>query len=73
MKITATKLFPSGALELCALVSGSLVSRRYFGYTRREAFAMFRAYCAEELRESAPLVSIHDPRFPRMAHLANLS
>lgn len=43
MPLTITKLFPSGALEVCAVVKGQLVSRRYFGYTRREAVAMFRA------------------------------
>jgi predicted deacylase len=43
MKTTVTKLFPSGALEVCAVVSGQLIRRRYFGYSRREAIRLFRA------------------------------
>ena len=43
MQISITVLFPSGALELSALVNGHLVSRRYMGFTRKEAREMFKA------------------------------
>ncbi len=42
MKLTVTKLFPSGALEIVAVISGQLVRRCYLGYSRRVACAMFR-------------------------------
>lgn len=45
--MTVARLFPSGAYEISAFVGDRLVTRRYFGYTRREAVAEFRA----ELRE----------------------
>ena len=41
--MSITKLFPSGALEVSAVVGGYLVRRVYFGYTRREAARAFRA------------------------------
>ena len=37
------KLFPSGAIECCAIVSGHLVTKVYYGYTMREARALFMA------------------------------
>ena len=40
--MTATKLFPSGAWEVCAIVRGYLVRRRYFGMGKRDALRAFR-------------------------------
>lgn len=40
--MTAERLFPSGAWRIFAMIGGHLVSRVYFGYTKREAVAMFR-------------------------------
>lgn len=42
MTITATKLFPSGATEVCAVVSGRLVRRTFYGYSKRQSIALFR-------------------------------
>ena len=41
--MTATKQFPSGAWTISDIVNGYLVSRTYYGYTKREAMAAFRA------------------------------
>lgn len=41
--MTITKLFPSGALEVSAIINGYLVRRVYYGYSKREAARMFRA------------------------------
>jgi len=38
----ATKLFPSGAWEVSDIIDGYRVSWVYYGYTKREALAMFR-------------------------------
>ncbi len=43
MKPTLTKLFPSGAYEVSALVGGYLVRKVYYGYTKREALRQFKA------------------------------
>ncbi len=43
MKLSVTKTFPSGAYEIYAIVKGEFIRRVYFGYTRREAVAMFKA------------------------------
>lgn len=40
--MTAERLFPSGAWRISSMIGGHLVSRVYFGYTKREAVAMFR-------------------------------
>lgn len=48
MNPTVTKLFPSGALEVCAVAGGQLIRRRYFGYSKREAIRAFRATLAKE-------------------------
>lgn len=39
--MTATRL-PNGAWQVSALVYGFLVTRTYYGYTKREALSMFR-------------------------------
>ncbi len=52
--ISIVRMFPSGGLRLSAIVRGHLVSRRYFGYTQREARAQFVA----EVR--APYVDLRD-------------
>ncbi len=41
--MTATKLFPSGAWQVSAIISGCLVLRTYYGYTKREAIAEFKS------------------------------
>lgn len=41
--MTATKLFPSGAWQVSAIIGGYLVKRTFFGYTKREALQAFRA------------------------------
>jgi hypothetical protein len=41
--MTVTKLYPSGAWEVSAIVDGYLVRGVYFGYTKREAVAQFVA------------------------------
>jgi hypothetical protein len=41
--MTATKLHPSGAWEVSDIIGGYLVRRVYFGYTKAEAIAEFKA------------------------------
>lgn len=41
--MTIQKLFPSGAIEVSDVIEGYLVRRVYFGYTKRQAAALFRA------------------------------
>ena len=41
--MSITKLFPSGAWQVHAIIRGYLVTRTYYGYTKREAARMFRA------------------------------
>ncbi len=43
MKPSVTTLFPSGAIEVSAVIKGYLVTRKYYGYSRRDAVAMFKA------------------------------
>ena len=40
--MTITKNQVTGAFEIYALINNHLLSRTYYGYTRREAVAMFR-------------------------------
>ena len=40
--MTAEKVFPSGAWRISAMCDGHLVSRVYYGSTKREALAAFR-------------------------------
>ena len=40
----------SGGYEICDIVAGRLLRRRYFGYTRREAIALFRKARREEMK-----------------------
>lgn len=42
----AYKLFPSGAWCVQTMLGAQLVSQTYYGYTKREALAAFRAYLA---------------------------
>jgi hypothetical protein len=37
-----SRLYPSGAWEVSDIVGGYWVARTYYGYTRREAVALFR-------------------------------
>lgn len=41
--MNVTKLFPSGALEVSDIRDGQLIRRKFFGYTKKEAIAAFRA------------------------------
>lgn len=43
MDISACRVFPSGAWEISAIVGNLLIRRVYFGYTKKEAIAEFRA------------------------------
>jgi hypothetical protein len=38
----ASRLYPSGAWEVSDIVGGYRVARTYYGYTRREAVALYR-------------------------------
>ena len=40
--MTAEKIAPSGAWRVSAMRGGHLVSRVYYGFTKREALAEFR-------------------------------
>jgi len=40
--MTAERLFPSGAWRVSAMRDGHLVTRVYYGFTKREALAEFR-------------------------------
>ena len=37
-----------GAWVLSDIIGGYLVSKAYYGYTKREATTLFRAYCKEK-------------------------
>jgi hypothetical protein len=43
MSVSATKVFPSGAWEISAIVRGYLVRRVYYFMSKREAIAEFKA------------------------------
>ena len=47
--ITAERLHPSGAWNLSAIIgaNGYRLARSYYGYTKREAVALFRQYIQE--------------------------
>ena len=40
--MTTEKLFPSGMYCVSDVVGGRLIARRYMGYTKREAIALFK-------------------------------
>jgi hypothetical protein len=40
---TATKLFPSGAIEVCDIINNQLIRKTFYGYTKQEAIASFKA------------------------------
>jgi hypothetical protein len=42
-RLSVTRAFPSGAWIVAAIVGDTRDSRTYYGYTRREAIASFRA------------------------------
>lgn len=42
-RLSVTRAVPSGAWIVAAIVGNSYASRTYYGYTRREAIARFRA------------------------------
>lgn len=39
--MTVERMTPSGGWRVSAMIGGYLVSRRYFGYSKREAIARF--------------------------------
>ena len=41
--MTVTKLNHSGAWQISALVNNYLVTRTYYGYTKREAMRLFKS------------------------------
>jgi len=41
--MTIHKPFPSGALQLSDIIGGYLVTRTYYGYSKRKSIALFRA------------------------------
>lgn len=40
--MTIEKIFPSGGWIISAMVNGRYVKSRYFGYTKKQAIAMFK-------------------------------
>lgn len=42
MMMTIERMTPSGGWLITAIIGGYLVTRRYFGYSKREALAMFK-------------------------------
>lgn len=40
--MTIERIFPSGAWLVSAIVDGHLVTRIYYGHTKREAVSLFR-------------------------------
>jgi len=40
--VSVEKLFPTGAWRVSAVVKGYLISRVYYGYSRRESLAIFK-------------------------------
>lgn len=42
-RLSVTRAFPSGAWVIAAIVGDTRQCRTYYGYTRREAVASFRA------------------------------
>jgi hypothetical protein len=42
-RLSVTRAYPSGAWIIAAMIGDSRASRTYYGYTRREAVARFRA------------------------------
>jgi len=43
LPVTVERCPTSGALTLSAIVDGSIVRRRYIGYSRRDAVSLFRS------------------------------
>lgn len=41
--MTIEKLFPSGAYEISDIIDDYLVTKKYMGYTKKEAIAEFKA------------------------------
>jgi hypothetical protein len=46
--MTAEKMFPSGGWLVSEVIDGGLVTRRYFGYTKREAMRNFKDEAKKE-------------------------
>ena len=40
--LTVARIIPSGAWQVSAIIGGHLVTRTYYGYTRREAVMRYR-------------------------------
>lgn len=57
--MTATKLFPSGAWQVSDVIAGQLVTRQYYGFSRRKAIEEFNgemAICYPENYTPAQLI-----------------
>ena len=52
MSYTAEKIFPSGAWKITGVVEGEgdhyFLTRVYYGYTKRESVALWKAHLEEE-------------------------
>ena len=45
MTLSVTRLFPSGAWEVSAIIGNVWFRRTYYGYTKRQAVRAFRREC----------------------------
>lgn len=50
-----TTLFPSGDLEVSDIINGERVHRRYSGYSKAEAVAMFREQTKPTILDIGPI------------------
>lgn len=50
--MSVEKLFPSGVVVVSDVIGGHLVRRTYYGLTKRQAAALFRADCKKNARAS---------------------
>jgi len=48
------RMFPSGGYCITDIVNGYFVTRRYFGYTKREAVRRFKAFIKVEFKKGKP-------------------
>lgn len=51
--MTVERVRHSGAYCICGTVNGHLLTRTYYGYTRRDAVALWRQYAREERAKAA--------------------
>ena len=60
-EITVTRIFPSGAIELAAVVDGQRIHRTYFGTPKREAIANFRRLLDPPFNQSCEEFAVGRP------------